>query len=112
MPLVDLTNAEKSIIHECLKCVAYGGVIAHDWEFQTLFGIEVAQLRSVVDAWPNVDDSDQIVSLAINNSINSLLGLIDDATLNRHLPYPRTQVLAVFQKWRGMPIDSYFSGLR
>src|SRR5207247_11470498 len=60
----DLLPEENALVLACLECVASGRVIPHDWEFQTLFGIEPAQVVAVADAWPNVDDSDEIVGLA------------------------------------------------
>ncbi|NPC56025.1 hypothetical protein [Caenimonas soli] len=101
MPLVDLLPEENALVFACLKCVASGRVIPHDWEFQTLLGVEPAQVVAVVDAWPNVDESDEIVGLAINNSLNSLLGLVSDDLLRKHLAYGKSQIAAVFSKWRG-----------
>jgi hypothetical protein len=101
MPLNNLSAEEKTVVLECLKCVAAGRVLAHDWEFQTLMGIEPGELQAVVNAWPQVDDSEEKVACAIGNSMNSLLGLLDDEALRNRLPVLRSQVVAVFKKWRG-----------
>lgn len=101
MPLADLLPEENALVLACLKCVASGRVVPHDWEFQTLFGVEPAQVVAVAEAWPNVDDSDEIVGLAINNSLNGLLGLVSDDLLGEHLAYEKSQIAAVFSKWRG-----------
>ena len=111
MPLADLTAAERAVIYDCLKCVASGKVIAHDWEFESLFGIEPRQLQAVVDSWPNVDDTDEVVALAINNSLNSLLGLVGDERFAEHVPHVRAEVAQVFARWRGAPASDYFRGL-
>jgi hypothetical protein len=114
MPLADLNDAEKHVVFECLKCVATGTVIKHDWEFQTIFGIEVAQLVAVVEAWPNIDDSDEVASLAINNSMNNLLGYPHGchADWDKHMPIPLREIARVFQKWRGEPVGNYVEGLK
>lgn len=107
MPLANLLPEENALVRACLKCVAEGRVIPHDWEFQTLFGIEPAQLVAVADAWPNVDESDEVVELAINNSLNSLLGLVSDDLLSKHLDYEKSQVSAVLSKWRRGASDAH-----
>lgn len=74
MSLAQLTDGEKAVVFECLKSVAAGKVILHDWEFQTIMGIEPKDFLAVVRKWPEIDDSQEIVFLAINNSMNNLLG--------------------------------------
>jgi hypothetical protein len=103
MPLNDLTDAEKEIVFECLRCVASGEIIRNDGEFRTLFGIEFATLQNIVRALPEIDDSDEEVALAINNSLNNLLGYPHGGQSMWHtfisaLP---SEVHRVFRKWRG-----------
>ena len=38
MSLDNLTDDERSVVFKCLECVAAGKIIAHDWEFQTIYG--------------------------------------------------------------------------
>nr|WP_315472291.1 hypothetical protein [uncultured Undibacterium sp.] len=111
MPLADLTPRELDVVGHCLQIVAEGKLIKHDWEFPTLFGIEVEQLKAVAAAWPDVNDQDEIVYLAINNSLNHLLGLFAKSTLRKHLAYQPDTVAAVFVKWLGRNPGSYFNGL-
>jgi hypothetical protein len=111
MPLADLTPREMDVVGHCLQVVAGGKLIKHDWEFQTLFGIEAEQLKAVAMAWPYVKDDNEIVFLAINNSMNHLLGLFSKSTLRQHLAYQPDTVAAVFSKWRGRNPGSYFNGL-
>lgn len=111
MPLIDLTEKEKAVIFDCLRCVASGKVILHDAEFHALFGMEVPEFLAVVDKWPNVDDSEESVFLAINNAMNNLLGYPHGQDLNDHIRASKPDILRVFQKWRGESISSYFSGL-
>ncbi len=114
MPLANLTEDEKNIIYECLKCVATGKVILHDWEFSTIFGIEVDEFLSIVNDWPNIDDSNETVSLAINNSMNNLLGYPHNFhdKWNEIMTATKEQVAIVLQKWRGKRIEGYISGLQ
>lgn len=113
MPLDALTDDEKRVVHACLECVAAGDVILHDWEFATIMGIDPAEFRSVVDAWPDVDDSDEIVCLAINNSMNNLLGyphaFHDD--WDSRIPVKKAEIVRVLSKWRGDGVESYLDGI-
>jgi hypothetical protein len=86
-----------------LQCVAAGTVIKHDWEFQTISGIEVTEFLAVVKAWPNVDDSNEITNLAINNSMIHLLSYPQGcyAEWEKHMPISRVEIARVFFKWRG-----------
>ena len=114
MPLIDLNEQERSVVFECLKCVASGQVIKHDWEFQTVFGIEVADIAAVVYAWPNVDDSDNVVNLAINNSMVNLLGYPHGrhSDWERYMTIPLAEIARVLDKWRGEHVPNYFAGLK
>lgn len=113
MPLADLTERERTVILECLRCVAAGKVIKHDLEFHTLFGIEVTELISVLDAWPDVDESDTGVALAINNSMLHLLGYPHGYhdKWGSVMSIPLDEIAAVLHKWRDMPRRTYFDFL-
>lgn len=114
MPLVDLKEEERQVIYECLKCVASGTVIKHDWEFHLVFGIEVSELKKVFEAWPNIDDSNEVVNLAINNSMVNLLGYPHGHhhAWEKKMPIPLTEIARVLNKWRGEKVGSYFEGIR
>jgi hypothetical protein len=45
-----------------------------DWEFGTIFGIERGEVKEVLNAWPDVTEEDEVVSLVLNNAMNNLLG--------------------------------------
>lgn len=113
MPLAQLTDEERAIVLECLECVASGKIIP-DWEFSIVMGIQRGELLDVVDRWPDVDDSDDTVSLAINNSLNNLLGYPHayHSRWDDVLSVPKSEVARVFRKWRGKPASRYFDGLR
>ncbi len=114
MPLRELTEEERRVVHACLTCVGTGEVILHDWEFQTIMGIDVSELRSILDAWPDVDDSLEMVSLAINNSMNNLLGHphAHHEDWDTVMPYSKEEVARVFTKWKGSNVGGYFDGLQ
>jgi hypothetical protein len=103
MALATLTEPEREIVRQCLACVASEEIIANDWEFPTLFGITFADLQRVAAQWPNVDESDEVVRLAINNSMNNLLGYPHGGTAkwSRFISVPPAEVLRLFCKWRG-----------
>ena len=102
MAFSDLSENDKAVVHQCLKCVASGKVILHDWEFQTLFGIDVTEFIQVVESWPELDDSREIVFLAINNSMNNLLGYPHGKfeSWDEFMPYSQSEVETVFKKWK------------
>jgi hypothetical protein len=114
MSLADLDPQEREVIFACLKCVADGQVIKHDWEFQTVFGIEVEDLLTVVRSWPNVDEKDEVVELAINNSMVNLLGYPHGwhAKWDSCMSFPLSEISRVLNKWRGSSVRSYFDGLK
>ncbi|WP_425258486.1 hypothetical protein ACPOLB_23570 [Rubrivivax sp. RP6-9] len=114
MPLADLDPQELEVIVACLKCVAAGEVIKHDWEFQTVFGIEVTDILAVVDSWPNVDEKDETVALAINNSMVNLLGYPHGwhAKWDSCMSFPLSEIARVLNKWRSSTAGSYFDGLK
>lgn len=114
MPLSQLTDEEKSVVFECLKCVATGKVILHDWEFQTIMGIEAQELLAIVKKISDIDDSDETANLAINNSINNLLGYPHGkhSKWNEFISVPESEVARVFAKWRGEPVSGYFDGIK
>ncbi len=113
MTLTNLTEDEKQIIFECLKCVASGKVILHDWEFPIIMGVELEELQAIVDRWPDVDDSDQVVALAINNSMANLLGYPHEkrAEWDELMPVTQSDVAKVLSRWRGKSISDYLDAI-
>ena len=68
-----LTPREAEVIGAALHLAADGPLFP-DWEFQTLFGIERAEVRTVATDWPSVDLSDDVVQCAVLGSLNLLIG--------------------------------------
>jgi hypothetical protein len=61
---------------ECLRA-AVEGPFFPDWEFGTIFGLERDDVKRILTAWPEVNEADDSVVRAINNSLNNLLGYPD-----------------------------------
>jgi hypothetical protein len=71
--LVELSIAEREIVRECLRAAVEGSFFP-DLEFHTLFGLERGEVRRILSLWPGLDEADESVVIAINNSFNNLLG--------------------------------------
>lgn len=73
MSLDHLSDADKALVGRALRA-AVDGPFFPEWEFHTLFGLMRSEVRAVADAWPNIDLTTENVALAVNNSLNNLLG--------------------------------------
>jgi len=113
MALTDLNARETEVVFECLRAAAAGPFFP-DWEFHTLFGLERGDVQAIVDAWPDVEETSEKVSLAINNSMNNLLGYPHGRPEDwpRYISVSTSEVRRIFDKWRGQPRSNYFGGLR
>ena len=102
MPLTELSIDERRVVLECLRASAEGPFFP-EWEFSTLFGIARPDLVRIVEAWPEIDERTEEVQLAINNSMNNLLGYphaCEDAW-PQFLSVPRSEVERIYAKWCG-----------
>lgn len=108
MSLSQLTEAERAVVYECLSFVARGNVIQHDQEFSSLFGLQVDEYLAIVAQWPDIDDAEEDVALAINGAMNNLLGYPHAYHDRWHevMQTPRVEVERVFTKWRGNPANT------
>src|SRR6266567_1234624 len=70
MSLTDLDEQERDVVRQCLQA-AVDGPFFPDWEFGTIFGLERDEVRRVLRSWPEIDETDQNVVTAINNSFNN-----------------------------------------
>lgn len=101
MVLENLTERDREIIFQCLNAVAKGNFLEH--EFQTRLGLELNELKLIVAAFPNVDDShdDSNVTLAINNCLNEVGNGINfsEREWEQCFAFHREEVCEVYQKW-------------
>jgi len=113
MALSDLRPAEMDVLHRCMKATAQDAALYPDWEFPTIFGLNRAEFIKILGAWPELDEAQLDVQLAIQNSLNNLLGYPhqyhDD--WDKHFGFSKAELIQVFKKWRGALPESYFDGL-
>ncbi len=103
-----MDEKQTQVIGECLRAAASGRFIP-DWEFSTLFGVEREDVAWIADAWPEVNQSDETVWLAINGSMGNLMGYPIDRPkeLPTYLSVSRDELQPIFEQWRnetGQPV--------
>lgn len=112
MPLKDLDPEELDVVRDCLRAAAEGPFFP-DWEFATLFGLERAELKSILHSWPDLNEDDELVVLAINNSFNNLLGyphgLVDN--WSDFIRVDSHELARIYMKWKGGNVRNYLDGL-
>jgi hypothetical protein len=106
VPLINLDAREQEVVRECLRA-AVEGPFFPDWEFETLFGLAREEVRRVLLSWPTLNEADESTVLAINNSINNLLGYPigeDQDAWPKFISVNRTELATIFDKWRAKPL--------
>jgi hypothetical protein len=100
-----MSNYLSLVIRECLTAVVNGPFIV-DNEFSTLFGLNRDEVNKVLLQWPNLDMRDLTVQLAINNSLNTLIGYPIDHSdrWSEYLSVSKEQLSRIFKQWR---VDIY-----
>lgn len=93
------SEEDRKIIGECLVA-AVNGPFFPDWEFSTLFGLERAEIDRVARSWPDVDEQDETVALAVNNALANLAGYPHGEDLSRHISATTERLLEILRKWR------------
>jgi hypothetical protein len=74
MPIADLDDREREVVRECLQA-AVSSPFFPEWEFSTIFGLTREEVTQVLASWPDLNEGDESVVRAINNSFNNLIGL-------------------------------------
>lgn len=112
MALKELNKGEQQVIFECLRAAAEGPFFPNS-EFHTLFGLEREEVKQIADEWPNIEEAAESVVVAINNSINNLLGYPHrrEDVWSNYISVQPEELYLIFAKWRGEPVSSYFDGL-
>jgi hypothetical protein len=106
-----LDERERGVVRECLRATVEGPFFP-DSEFETIFfGLTREDVRQVLLSWPALNESDDSVVRAINNSFNNLLGY---PAKNKHAAWPKfisvtgMELARIFDKWKGRaPRASY-----
>jgi hypothetical protein len=113
MDLDTLSDVDKLILGQALRA-AVDGPFFPDWEFHTLFGLERCKVRAIADAWPVPDASPDDVELAVNNSLNNLLGYPhqQDAVWSQWISVDRSQLNKLFNRVRGVRDEGYFGRMK
>jgi hypothetical protein len=97
--LAALTPEEYQVIRRSMEAT----FCFFDADFQTRLGIPPDTMRSLLLAWPNIDDSkdESDACLAINNTLNDLLnGVgISDAEALELVGVTRAEMQRVYGKW-------------
>ena len=74
-----------------------------DRDYETRIGVAKEQCESLLEAWPNVDDSsdDSEVTVLVNNSLNDLLhGIgLSEHKIEERIGCSRDEMLKVYRKW-------------
>ena len=105
MSLANLTSRERDVVRECLRA-AVESPFFPEWEFQTIFGLGRDDVNRVLHSWPDLDEGDEFVVRAINNSFNNLLGY---PVRNKQSLWPKyisvsgIELARIFDKWKGRP---------
>src|SRR6185437_8327973 len=72
MGLNALTPSEWEVVRRCLHAVVEGPFIC-DGDFHPLIGLRREEAAAVATRWPVLDEGEEEVNLALNNSMNCLL---------------------------------------
>jgi hypothetical protein len=117
-----LSDNEIKIIKECIKAPAYGPFFIDEeakddpyWEIHSLFGLTIDELRNIADALPKLDLDNDNFKLAINNSINHLLGYphgCSEEVWKEHISVSKKELERIYLQWTGEKERNYFKGLR
>jgi hypothetical protein len=103
--LANLDESEREVVRECLRATVEGPFFP-DWEFSIIFGLERDEVRRVLLSWPTLDEADESVVRAINNSFNNLLGY---PAKNKREVWPQfisvshAELALIFDKWKDRP---------
>ncbi len=95
------SKSYNKIISECLNAVVNGPFFP-DWEFATLFGLTREEIKKILDKWPAVDEENEDIKIAINNSFNNLLGypIANDDKWPEYISINRNKLRVIFADWR------------
>lgn len=105
MSLKNLTAEERELVLRCLRA-SVEGPFFEDVGFHTLFGLTRAEVAGVAANWSTIDECEEAVGLAINNSMGNLIGYpheVDAQEAQSWIGADWHEVERVFNKWRTPP---------
>ena len=111
MPFKDLSKIEQDVIYQCLEATVDGSFFP-DWEFHTLFGLTREEIEQIVIDWTIIAPNSPLAILAINNSLNNLLGHPHkcDREWHEFISVSPQELRAIYAKWRGTK-QKYFDNV-
>lgn len=99
MTLAALTDDEREVIRRSMEATFQ----LFDRDFQTRLAITRDTMRSLLECWPDVDDTldDSDACVAINNAMNDLLhGVgISDQRAHELTGVDRAEMRRIYRKW-------------
>jgi len=99
--LAKLSDKERQIILQSMNAILRGCFL--EGEFHARLGIDPEELKQVIVAYPNVDDSDDDsnAALAINNCLNEVSHGVSfsDQDWSQWFDVSRAEVEDVYRKW-------------
>lgn len=110
MSLKNLDSQEREVVRECLRASVQGPFFP-EWEFQTIFGLTRDEVRAIFYAWPQLNESDESVVRAINNSFNNLLGYParnKQELWQNYISVSPIELARIFDKWKGRPLRTLY----
>jgi hypothetical protein len=110
MALANLDEREREVVRQCLYA-AVEGPFFPEWEFGIIFGLQRDEVRRILMSWPDLDENDESVVRAINNSFNNLLGYPTrnkQEIWSKFISVSGIELARIFDKWKGRaPRNSY-----
>jgi hypothetical protein len=99
--LAALSERDVEVVQECLVAIVHGPFIP-DSEFQTVMGLERADVDRICAGWPNPAESDD-QHVAVNNALNNLLGYPHDRwdAWRELISAEPEEVARILSRWRG-----------
>lgn len=104
-----LSDDDVTVLGEALRASADGPFFP-DWEFHSLFGLNRSEVRAIANAWPRRVASAKDIELAVNNSLNNLLGYPhgEEAVWSKWISVDKGQLRTLFGRLLGRGGENYF----
>src|SRR5258708_7481544 len=99
MAFEKLSKEDQRTVLHCMIAILEGDHIGGG--FYCRLGIDRSELGEVVSVWPDLDDSEVVVELAINNCLKEVLhgiGMTPDEW-SSWIDQPKEEVQRVYQAW-------------